>query len=78
MTLPYVSFGGCEVAAFLGDAEGTVGAVERSVDAGLIDRLWLERCPLLDFVRSDARMVEAQATLQVRAEGILAALTDDE
>jgi serine/threonine-protein kinase len=66
-----------EVAAFLGDHDQTIDHIQRSVEAGLIDRLWLDGCPLLDEIRLDPRLRAAHAELSTRAEKILAALADD-
>ena len=62
-----------EIHGFLGDPERTLSAVESAARQGLIDRLWLERCPLLDEVRDDPRFQAAHAEVQARTDEILAA-----
>jgi serine/threonine-protein kinase len=62
-----------EIQGFLRDRERTLGAVESAARQGLLDRLWVERCPLLDEVRDDPRFLAAQAEVQRRAEDVLLA-----
>ncbi len=62
-----------EIHGFLGDRDRTVSAVVAAAAAGLIDRLWLDRCPLLDEVRDDPRLEPARADVARRADDILAA-----
>jgi serine/threonine-protein kinase len=61
-----------EVQGFLRDRERTLVAVEAAAAAGLIDRLWLDRCPLLDDARDDARFAAAHAQVARRTDDILA------
>jgi serine/threonine-protein kinase len=60
-----------EIHGFLRDRPRTLAAVESAARHGLLDRLWVERCPLLDDVRDDPRFQAAQADVQRRAEDIL-------
>jgi serine/threonine-protein kinase len=62
-----------EIMGFVGDAEGLLTALEISVESGLIDRLWLERCPLLEGGRSHPRYAAVHAEVTRRSEEILAA-----
>lgn len=63
-----------EVAALLGEHDAAVLAVQSSVEAGLIDRLWLERCPLLDALRDNPRFAEASLRVGARCDRVLDAL----
>jgi serine/threonine-protein kinase len=62
-----------EIRGFLGEVEPAITAVERAARQGLIDRLWLERCPLLDAVRAHPRYPAAHAEVARRTEAVLAA-----
>lgn len=44
-----------ELAALCGDTERCLDALEGGLEAGLQDRMWLLRCPLLDVVRAEPR-----------------------
>lgn len=63
-----------EVAGFAGDVDIGLDAVTRSVDCGLIDLLWLERCPLLDSMRESRRFKELSARVTERAHAAYDAL----
>jgi serine/threonine-protein kinase len=63
-----------ELAVLTGDTDGALAALERAVDAGLIDLLWFELCPALDTVRRDPRSAPIRATLQARARAVHDAL----
>jgi eukaryotic-like serine/threonine-protein kinase len=62
-----------EIHGFLGEIEPAITAVEKAARQGLLDRLWLERCPLLDRVRDHPRYPAAHAEVARRTEAILAA-----
>jgi serine/threonine-protein kinase len=62
-----------ELAGYLRDFEQVLAALRHARDAGLIDLLWLVRCPLFDPLHADARFVAIQADVEVRAGEILAA-----
>lgn len=51
--------------------------VELAVDAGLQDRMWFERCPLLASVRERPRFGELAAIVASRANAVLAAIRDE-
>jgi serine/threonine-protein kinase len=63
-----------EIAAFNGLAEPAILAIVEANELGLTDVLWIDRCPLLDFVRNDPRFVAARSHVAARAEAILAAI----
>jgi serine/threonine-protein kinase len=58
----------------VGDAEQTLVALEAANTAGLIDLLWLERCPLFDPHRSEPRFLAIREQVARRAEPVRAAL----
>jgi serine/threonine-protein kinase len=62
-----------EIHGFLGEGDRALVAVESAARQGLLDRLWLERCPLLDDLREHPRYREAHAEVTHRAEAVLAA-----
>ena len=62
-----------EVHGFLGDRERVLAAIEDAAASGLIDRLWLESCPLLADVRADPRYRSAHAEVVRYTDSILAA-----
>jgi serine/threonine-protein kinase len=62
-----------ELTAYTGRHEDAVAAVTSAVELGLIDRLWLERCPLLDGVRADRRYPALHEDVRRRTDAILEA-----
>ncbi len=62
-----------EVVAYVRDDELTLLSLQRALDVGLIDRLWLERCPLLAAVRETPRFAEIHAEMVRRTDAILEA-----
>ena len=62
-----------EMHGHLGHADETIAALQGSVDAGLIDVLWLERCPELEVARRDPRYAPLHAAVRRRADAVLAA-----
>lgn len=56
-----------ELFAFFGQREQAVRSVARSVDAGLTDLLWLERCPLLAPLSHDPRWPALRQVVYSRA-----------
>jgi serine/threonine-protein kinase len=65
-----------EFFAAKGRVEDALAALTSSVDAGLVDLLWLDRCPVLDGVRGDARFAPLRARVGGKAESVHAALAD--
>ena len=64
-----------ELCAFVEDEASMLDAIESADDLGLIDRVWLERCPLLDAYRGSARFQKVHASIAARAKEVLDALT---
>jgi eukaryotic-like serine/threonine-protein kinase len=62
-----------EVFAYVGNDERALRALERSVEIGLVDQLWLDRCPLLAGLREGPRFAALHAALKQRTDAILAA-----
>jgi len=68
------------VAEFLAHAhqlDRALGYVEIAVAAGLHDRSWIERCPLLAPLRDRPRFHELAAVVATRADAVIAAFRDD-
>ncbi|NUP13267.1 MAG: protein kinase [Polyangiaceae bacterium] len=68
-----------EAHARFGVLEASLSYLERSVDAGLTDLVWMDLCPALDVVRDSARFraaraIVAERTAPVRDRAALAAL----
>ena len=65
-----------ELAAGSGELELAFERLASSVDAGLIDLLWIDRCPLLGPLRNDARFAPLRARVATRCEEVGRALVD--
>lgn len=63
-----------ELAAAYGQSEQAVRSVARSIDAGLTDLAWFERCPLLSPLAKDPRMVALHRVVYARALAVRDAL----
>jgi TolB-like protein len=63
-----------EIAGYEGDSERCIDGVVASGELGLTDLLWVDGCPLLDFIRADARFVRTRSEVAARASAIVAAL----
>ncbi len=64
----------CEAFARAGNQAGALQQLDRAVDTGLHDLTWLQRCPVLDSLRSDARFGKAHSVVAERARQVRAAL----
>jgi serine/threonine-protein kinase len=53
-----------------------IAAITAAVDGGLIDVVWMNRCPLFDDLRTDPRFQEQLARTEARAAPIRAALDE--
>jgi serine/threonine-protein kinase len=65
-----------ELRAFTGDRERTLAQLQRAADALLYDVLWLDRCPLLAFVRDTPEFAAQRARVEARARTVRDALAD--
>ena len=61
-----------EAVALLGRREQALLAIEGASACGLVDLLWLDRCPLLHELREHPRFVELRSEVAERARSILA------
>ncbi|MBV8762177.1 MAG: protein kinase [Deltaproteobacteria bacterium] len=66
-----------EAAAYAGDLDTAFLALATATDAGLFDLHWLDKCQLLEPLRSDPRFGPLRASVKARAESILDALYGD-
>ena len=64
-----------ELFATYGQTEQTVRSVARSIDAGLTDLAWLERCPPILLLAKDPRMVALHRVVYGRALAVRDALS---
>lgn len=62
-----------EFGLFGGDRELAMQAVELSVEAGLHDALWMQRCPLLESLRALPKFQQLAATVEQRANALISA-----
>ncbi len=63
-----------EVFAFVGDVEHALDSFEGALDAGLIDVLWADRCPVFDAMHASPRWPALRARLGARVKPIAEAL----
>lgn len=59
---------------YVGDHEAALTFIAVSVHAGLHDYLWIQRCPLLEPLRTDPRFEQLAATVRTRSEAVLGAV----
>lgn len=59
-----------EVFTYAGAHEIALGELMAAADSALIDLVWLQRCPLLDPLRGDARFRRAEQAVQRRVAAI--------
>jgi serine/threonine-protein kinase len=64
-----------EVLAYVGDDAGAIATIEDATALGLIDVVWLDRCPLFQTIRAAPGFVEARAKVAERAARVLEAFT---
>jgi serine/threonine-protein kinase len=62
---------GAELAAFTGDSERALRAMEDADGVGLIDLTWVDRCPLLEPLRGEPRFQAVRARVAARAREAL-------
>jgi serine/threonine-protein kinase len=63
-----------EMFAYCGEVDEAVARVAESVEAGLGDAAWLERCPLLLPLRDDPKFRELAAVIRDRAAAVREAI----
>jgi len=63
-----------ELLLFAGDSDEALAWIERGVDSGLQDYMWLERCPLLAPLRERPRFRELAALVAERARVVVASV----
>lgn len=62
-----------EACAFAGDGARTLHALEQASACELVDRTWIERCPLFDGLRGEPRFVAVAASVARRTAAVLSA-----
>jgi len=63
-----------EIYAYVFEVDHSLDAIAGAIEAGLIDILWMDRCPMLDAVRKDARFAPLRAEVNARAQRVVDAL----
>ncbi len=63
-----------ETLAAAREYEGVLDSTEKAADAGLFDLLWLDRCPLLEPIRSTPRFAALRPKVLERSNAIVAQL----
>ncbi len=63
-----------ELAGFAGEQEACLQAVGKADQRGLLDIMWLDRCPLLQGVRGTQTFKALRSSVHKRAEGVYEAL----
>jgi len=58
-----------EVPAFTGDLECARDYLERVVEAGLCDLVWIDQCPVLDRLRPHPEFSALRDTVNARVSG---------
>ena len=70
----YVEQSSAELCAFHGFGARALAHIEAATRWGLIDLVWIDRCPLFDGLREDPSFRATRATVKARAEQIQSAL----
>ena len=65
-----------ELLAYVFEVDGALASMKEAVEAGLLDLLWMDRCPVLDAVRKDARFEPLRVEVEARAQRVRLALVD--
>jgi serine/threonine-protein kinase len=65
-----------EVYSFVFEVDAALDALKEAVDSGLLDLFWMDRCPVLDPVRRDARFAALRAEVEARVSRIESALRE--
>jgi serine/threonine-protein kinase len=64
-----------EAHAYVGEDDVVLLALDEAATLGLIDVVWLDRCPLFDSLRRDDRFVAIRARVEAKAARVLDAFT---
>ena len=65
-----------EIYSYVFEVDAALVALKEAVDDGLLDLLWMDRCPVLDPVRRDARFAALRAEVEARVARIESALRE--
>jgi eukaryotic-like serine/threonine-protein kinase len=65
-----------ELLAYVFEVDGALASTKEAVESGLHDLLWMDRCPVLDPVRRDARFEPLRAEVEERAARVRSALAE--
>jgi serine/threonine-protein kinase len=63
-----------EIFAYVFEIDRALASVKEAMDAGLLDILWMDRCPVLEAVRKDSRFAPLRAEVEARALRVRSAL----
>lgn len=63
-----------EIYAFVFEVDHALKSLAAAIDAGLMDLVWMDRCPILEPVRQDPRFVPLRAEVAARAQPVVIAL----
>jgi serine/threonine-protein kinase len=63
-----------EISGYVGDRDRCAMAIASAAEAGLFDRVWLERCKLLEPARTDPRYAIALEQVRARGDAIVEAV----
>jgi serine/threonine-protein kinase len=64
-----------ELSAFMGDTDAALTALEGGDSLGLIDVVWVDRCPLFGGMRGEPRFLAVRGRLAARADAVLRVLS---
>jgi len=65
-----------EIFGYAFEVDSAIASVKDAVDAGLLDGLWMDRCPVLDAVRKDARFEPLRAEVEARGRRVRSAFAE--
>ena len=63
-----------ELYAWVFEVDHALASLREAIDSGLIDVVWLDRCPVLGPLRADARFGPLRAEVDASAQRVIAAL----
>lgn len=65
-----------EIFAYVFEIDRALASTREAIDAGLLDIAWMDRCPVLDPVRKDARFAALRAEVAARVDRVRAVLVE--